>query len=183
MKSIKLIFSTLIIAILCISCSSKPSLQQYYVDNQENNNFIVLDIPSSALNIDKNKLTEKQKDVYNSIGKLNLLGFHKNDDNGAIYDSEKLKIKSILANKSYKTLIKYGSSKQGAIVKYLGTETAIDEVVIFGSDNNRGFVIVRLLGNGINPSQLISLVDVLKNADFDTKQLKGISEIFKNSDS
>ena len=181
MKSIKLICSVLIIGILFISCDSKPSLQKYYVENQENQNFIAVDIPSSALNIDENTLTEKQKKAYNSIGKLNLLGFYKNDDNGSIYETERLKIKSILANDSYKTLIKYGADKQGAIIMYLGSETSIDEVVVFGSDNSKGFIIVRLLGNGINPAQLLNLVEVLKNSDFDSEQLKGISEIFNKN--
>ena len=79
MKSIKNLF-TLIIAILFISCNNKPSLQKYYVDNQENKSFIAIDIPTSALNIDENTLTEKQKEAYNSIGKLNLLGFNKTDE-------------------------------------------------------------------------------------------------------
>ena len=87
--------------------------------------------------------------------------------NSSIYETEKLKVKSILADDSYKTLIKYGADKQGAIIKYLGSETSIDEVVVFGSDNSQGFVIVRVLGNDINPSQLLNLVEVLKNSDFD----------------
>lgn len=179
MKSIKLIFSTLVIAILFTSCDSKPSLQKYYVDNQENQNFIALDIPTSALKLDENILTEKQKKAYKSIGKLNFLGFNKNDTNSSVYESEKLKIKSILADDSYKTLIKYGNNKQGAVVKYLGSDTAIDEVIIFGSDNSQGVGIVRVLGNDMNPSQFLDLVQALENSDFDTEQLKGISDFFK----
>jgi len=179
MKSIKIIFSTLVIAILFTSCDSKSSLQKYYVNNQENQNFIALDIPTSALKLDESRFTEKQKKAYNSIGKLNFLGFNKNDTNSSIYESEKLKIKSILADDSYKTLIKYGNNKQGAVVKYLGNDTAIDEVIIFGSDNSQGFGIVRILGNDMNPSQFLDLVKALENSDFDTEQLKGISEFFK----
>ena len=179
MKSIKNIVTLIIITFFLVSCNNKPSLQKYYVDNQENKSFVAIDIPTSALNIDENTLTEKQKEAYNSIGKLNFLGFNKNDSNSSVYESEKLKIKSILADDSYKTLIKYGADKQGAIIKYLGSETSIDEVVVFGSDNSQGFVIVRVLGNDINPSQLLSLVEALKNSDFDIEQLKGISEFFK----
>ena len=74
MKSIKLIFSTLIITILFTSCNSKSTLQKYYVDNQENRNFIAIDIPTSALKLDESTLTDKQKKAYRSIGKLNFLG-------------------------------------------------------------------------------------------------------------
>lgn len=179
MKSIKLIFSTLIITILFTSCNSKSTLQKYYVDNQENRNFIAIDIPTSALKLDESTLTDKQKKAYRSIGKLNFLGFSKNDTNTSIYESEKLKIKSILTDDSYKTLIKYGNNNQGAIVKYLGSDTAIDEVIIFGSDNSQGFGIVRVLGNDMDPSQFLDLVQAFENSDFDTEQLKGISKFFK----
>ena len=30
--------------------------------------------------------------------------------------------------------MKYGSNKQGAILKYLGEEDAIDEIIVFASD-------------------------------------------------
>jgi len=160
------------------SCNKKPSLQKYYVDNQETLGFLVADIPTSALTINKEELTDNQLQAYKSITKLNFLGFKKNDDNTSIYEVERKKVKQILTNDSYKSLIKYGGSKQSAVVKYLGTETKIDEVIIFGSDDTKGFGIIRVLGNDMNPSKMLELVDVLKKSKLDTLSLKKFSNFF-----
>jgi len=160
------------------SCNKKPSLQKYYVDNQETPDFLVADIPTSVLTIDKEKLTDSQLQAYQSIIKLNFLGFTKNDGNSSIYNTEKNKIKKILSANSYKPLIKYGGNKQGAIVKYLGTETKIDEVIIFGSDDTKGFGIIRVLGDDMNPSKMLELVDVVKKSKIDTLSLKKFSNFF-----
>jgi len=178
MKSIKFIFSVLCITLLLISCNNKPTLQKYYVDNQENQNFMVADFPTSALNITEQSLTKSQLKTYKSVEKLNFLGFKKTTDNNSVYETERTKITQILSDDSYKTLIKYGGDKQGAIIKYLGSETSIDEVIIFASDDTKGFGIVRVLGNNINPSQIIELVDVVKQSNLDTEQLKGIANFF-----
>ncbi|NNF19400.1 MAG: DUF4252 domain-containing protein, partial [Flavobacteriaceae bacterium] len=39
-----------------LSCNSSPSLQEYYVSNSENPNFIALDLPASLLNIEETEL-------------------------------------------------------------------------------------------------------------------------------
>ena len=75
MKSIKNLLAIIIITSLIVSCNNKPSLQKYYVDNQETKDFMVADIPTSILSIDQDELSESQLEAYNSIIKLNFLGF------------------------------------------------------------------------------------------------------------
>jgi len=178
MKSIKFIFSSLIITFLFISCNNKPSLQKYYVDNQENQNFIVVDIPTSILNINITELNTNQLEAFHSIDKLNFLGYKISREDDAIYQTERAKVTKILTDNSYKTLIKYGSDKQGAVIKYLGSETEIDEIVIFGSDDTKGFGIVRILGKDINPTQIIELVEVIKKSKLNTNSLEKIADFF-----
>ena len=178
MKSIKNIISICVISLLLFSCNSKPSLQKYYVENQENQNFMVVDIPTSILNIKIDSLTEKQQKAYKSIKKLNFLGFKKTDSNTSIYQSERQKVKEILNDKAYKSLIKYGRENQGATIKYLGEDTAIDEVVVFGSDNTQGFGIIRVIGNDINPSQVLDLIEVIKKSNPDKDTFKDIANFF-----
>jgi hypothetical protein len=178
MKSIKNLLALIIITSILASCNNKPSLQKYYVDNQETQNFMVADIPTSILNIDQEELSESQLQAYKSIIKLNFLGFKINNDNSSIYEVERKKIKKILSNDSYKSLIKYGGNKQGAIVKYLGSETKIDEVIIFGSDDTKGFGIIRVLGDDMNPSKMLELFDVIKKSKLDTLSIKKIANFF-----
>jgi hypothetical protein len=178
MKSIYTTLSICVVTLVLLSCNSKPSLQKYYVENQENQNFMVVDIPMSILNIKVDSLTEKQKRAFNSIKKLNFLGFKKTDDNSVIYKTERKKVNHILDDVTYKTLIKYSGKNQGAIVKYLGEDEAIDEVVIFGADNAQGFGIVRIIGNNMNPSQVLDLIEVVKKAHPNKDTFKEISNFF-----
>lgn len=178
MKTIKTILSICCITLILLSCNSKPSLQKYYVDNQENQNFMVVDIPTSILNIKIDSLTEKQQKAYKSIKKLNFLGFKKTEENTTTYNTERDKVKHILNDDAYKTLIKYGGKNQGAIVKYLGEDVAIDEVIIFGNDNTQGFGIVRVIGNDMNPAQVLDLIEVVKKSQPDKDALKEIASFF-----
>ena len=178
MRSIKTIITAGLITLLLLSCNSTPSLQKYYVENQENQDFMVVDIPTSILNIKVDSLTEKQQKAYKAIEKLNVLAFKKTDANVATYESERQKVKSILADDTYKTLITYGGNTQGAVVKYLGKDTAINEVIIFGADDTQGFGIVRVLGNDMNPAQLRDLIEVVKKSNPDKDALKDIANFF-----
>lgn len=161
-----------------LSCNSKPSLQKYYVENQENQNFMVVDIPTSILNIKVDSLSKKQQRAYKSIEKLNFLGFKKTDDNLAIYQSERKKVSNILKDDAYKTLIKYGGKNQGAVIKYLGEDSAIDEVIIFGADNTQGFGIIRVIGDDMNPAQVLDLIEVIKSSNPDKDTFKEIANFF-----
>lgn len=178
MKSITSILSICITTCILLSCNNKPSLQKYYVDNQENQNFMVVDIPTSILNIKIDSLTVKQQKAYHSIEKLNFLGFKKTSENTKVYQTESDKVKHILEDDVYKTLIKYGGENQSAVIKYLGKDVAIDEVVIFGTDNSQGFGIIRVIGNDMNPAQVLDLIEVAKKSNPNKDALNGIANFF-----
>lgn len=178
MKSIKNVFSIYLIAFVLLSCNSKPSLQKYYVENQENQNFMVVDIPTSILNVTSDSLTNTQQKAYNSIKKLTFLGFKKTKSNGATYKTERRKVTQILEDDDYKTLITYGAKNQGAIVKYLGEDTAIEEVVLFFADNTQGFGVVRIMGDDMNPAQIHDFIEVVKKSNPNKNALKDIANFF-----
>ena len=96
----------------------------------------------------------------------------------AVYLTESKKVKNILADNAYKPLIKYGGNIQGAVIKYLGSDNAIEEVVIYGTDETKGFGIVRVLGNDMNPAQLIELIEVLKKSKPNSESFKDIAKFF-----
>ena len=78
------------------SCSSTQSLQEYYVDNYENPNFISFDVPTSVLNLEEVDLSATQKEAIGSLKKLNILAFKKTPENAADYATEKMNVKGIL---------------------------------------------------------------------------------------
>ena len=60
----------------------------------------------------------------------------------------------------------------------MGEEDAMDEVVIFASDNEKGFAVFRLLGEKMRPDQMIVLMSSFDYGDLDLSQLSGIGELF-----
>ncbi len=163
-----------------ISCNQGPTLQSYYVDNQETSNFTSIELPTSVVSFDESKLTDDQKEAYNSVKRLSFLGYKLEEGNEAEFMVELEKIRTILKSDKYHELMRMGNNEDGKfVVKYLGSETKIDEVIVFGNANNQGFGIVRVLGKNMQPDKMMTLVDAMQNADFNEDQLKGITEFFK----
>ncbi|MGB5371756.1 MAG: DUF4252 domain-containing protein, partial [Flavobacteriaceae bacterium] len=91
-----------------------------------------IDLPVSLLNMDKADLTNEEREALESLKKLNVLAFKRNDGNTVEYSAEKDKVKAILKNEKFTELMKINTSYGKATLKYLGDEDAIDEVVIYG---------------------------------------------------
>lgn len=169
----------LLVAMLS-SCNQGSSLEHYYVDNQEKPNFFSIDVPTSLLNIDASELSSDQADAYNSIKKLNMLAYKLTAENQSTYDSELAKVKSILNNSKYEELIRGGNPEAGSfIIKFVGDEDDIDEFVLFGNADDKGFAIVRVLGNNMNPNKIMALASVMEKANINDEQLSQFTEFFK----
>lgn len=170
---------TVSILILLSACSSTQSLQEYYVDSSENPNFLSFDVPASILNLAETDLNPKQKEAVESLRKLNVLAFKKSDTNAAEYEVEKTKVKKILANTDYSELMKMNTGYGKATVKFLGEDDAIDEVVIYGNSDEKGFALIRVLGDDMNPAHLAQLLQAIQKSDFKGEGLEKLGELFK----
>lgn len=177
----KLVVATLVLfgIVLVTGCNSSQSLQEYYIDNSENPNFISLDVPTSILNLQESDLDETQLKAYQSLRKLNLLAFKKTADNAAEYTAEKAKVSAILKNKDYKELMKLNSDYGKGVITYLGEDDAIDEVVIYGSSDDKGFALIRVLGDDMNPAHIMQLMQAIQKADYDEEALGEIGKFLK----
>jgi len=161
------------------SCNQGETLQSYYVANQETPDFMSVDLPTSFVQVDKTNFTEEQKEAYKSIDKLNMLLFTSTESNKENYKIELAKVKTILADEKYGELFR-GSTTEGKIViKYIGSEDSIDELIIFAMASDRGFGIARVLGDNMEPSKIITLGDALKNANFEETQIQEFTNFFK----
>lgn len=166
-------------AILLAACSSQQSLQEYYVDNSENPNFIALDVPASILKLNEESLSSSQKEAVESLRKFNMLAFKKTADNVAEYRTEKAKVKEILKDDEFVELMKINSQYGKGVIKYLGDEDAIDEVIIYGDSKDMGFALVRVLGKNMNPAYIVQLMQVLQKSDYDGAALGEIGKFIK----
>ncbi len=166
-------------AVLLTACSSQQSLQEYYVDNSENPNFITIDVPASILKMDEVNLTETQKEAVESLRKFNLLAFKKDEDNEAEYEVERKKVREILKNDEFVELMKINSQYGKGVIKYLGDEDAIDEVIIFGDSKDKGFALIRVLGKDMNPAHIVQLMQAIQKSDYRGEGLGEIGTFLK----
>lgn len=178
MKNIYHIVFLAFIAV-CTACSSTQSLQEYYVDSAENPNFLSIDVPTSILNLEKADLTEKQREALESLQKLNILAFKKTGENLDAYQVEKTKVKAILKNKEFNELMRMNTPYGKATVKYLGDTGAIDEVIVYGDNKEKGFLLVRVLGNDMNPANMMQLLEAIQKSDYKGEGFGQLEDLFK----
>lgn len=178
MKSINKIATVTILTFIVISCSNGPSLQEYYVSKSENPNFISLTIPANVIKFTEVELTTEQRQAYESIEKLNVLAFKIKDTNMVAFKEEKSKVAEILKNKKYQELMRINSGKQTGVVKYIGNDDTIDEVIVFGSDDVNGFALVRVLGKNMKPENMMQLVQAVNTGNINGEGLNELKQFF-----
>lgn len=170
---------TILCSLFLVSCNNEPTLQKYFVENTENKDFIALDVSPSILNVDKTKLSVEQSEALQSFDKINILAFKSNGKNQAQFDSERAKVASILKNEKYQQLMKVGSGKDGASISYVGSDEHIEEFVLFANKKETGFAVIRILGKDMNPTNIMTMISVLKSSNIDMEQLKPLQGLLK----
>lgn len=173
-------YTAIVLLVMLTSCNSKPTLENYFVENTENKNFIQVDVSPSMLNMDKTKLSSEQINALKSFDKMNVLFFKINDKNKSQFESERIKVNKILKDTAtYQQLMKFGSGKEGASVNFVGTDEHISEFVIYGNKSDAGFGIIRVLGKDMNPTTVVSILSALKNSKLNVKELNSITDMLK----
>lgn len=179
-QSIKKLTVLVLIITAFMSCNNGPTLQTYFVDNELKPGFTTFDIPASFINTKNVDLTEQQQKAYESLDKLNVLAFKLNDKNQEAYNNELKNIKTILKDEKYQELIRGGSSVDGKfVIKFLGEIESIDEVIILGNTNDKGFLVARVLGDDMKANDLMSLRNVMDKINFEDTNLNGLTDFFK----
>lgn len=164
-----------LLSLLLFSCKEeKPTLQTYFVDKMEDKNFVNLDVSSSILNLDKAKLSSAEKKALESFDKVNILAFKKDDKNGSSYKTELEQVKKILKDSTFNPLIKVNGVKHNASVMLVGEQNKIDELVLFGNQNEMGFTVIRVLGEDMKPENALEFFNILKKSNIDMKQLQPV---------
>lgn len=173
----KIILSLL--TIIFIACEKEPSLQKYFVEKTESTDFISVDMSPSILNIKPEALTIEQQNALKTFKKMNILAFKMNEKNKASFDGERKEVTEILKNEKYQQLMRFGSGKDGAAVYFVGKDDAIEEFVLYGSQSENGFAVIRILGDKMNPENFMTILEALKKSDINMGELKPLEEIFK----
>jgi len=176
MKSYKFLFATFITAIL-MSCNNEQSLQKYYVENQEDTDFLAHDVPTSMFT-NSESLETDERETLKSIKKINVLALKK-EENPAKFEEEKVKLNEIFKNERYQLLMKYGGGTRKAELYFTGDDDAIDELIVYGYDDEQGLGVARVLGENMNPQKIMELMKSLDGNNIDVEGLKDIGKIFE----
>lgn len=177
---VKLTMVALVAVLSLASCSKVQSLQEYYVENQENGDFILVDIPTSLLGKNSDVLTEEQQKVFKTVRKVNMMAYATKDGDTVKMLTEKNKVKGILETDNYEELMKANSDMGSMRLYFKGKEDAIDEVIFFGADDSKGFMLARLLGDNMNIGDMMKLAQSLEKSDLDVSQFGSVMEVFEN---
>ncbi|MCM4156497.1 DUF4252 domain-containing protein [Gramella sp. AN32] len=166
----------IITALMLFSCNDNKSLQKYYVENQEDSDFLALDVPTSMFT-NAESLDAEQKETLESIKKINVLAM-KAEDNPARFAEEKEKLNEIFTDEKYQLLMKYGGGDKKAALYFTGDDDAIEELIVYGYDNEKGLGIARILGDDMNPAKIAKMLKNLDGKNINVSGLKDIAGIF-----
>jgi len=167
-------FLTIFGVLLVLGCSPELTLQTYFVEHQEVSGFMSVDnTPMSFLNPDKIELTDVQEEAIDSIDKLNMLAYSLKDGTEEEFNAELAKIKTILKAEKYNELMRGGNSSDGKLyIKYIGEDSEIDELIVFGFSPDNGFAIIRVLGDNMELSKIMKLETVVDQFDTENANVK-----------
>ena len=166
-------FSAIFGLFLVLGCSQEVTLQTYFVAHQETHGFMSVDVPISFLNPDEIALSDVQKEAVDSIDKLNMLAYSLNDGSEEEFNAELTTVKTILKADHYNDLMRGGNSTDGKIyIKYIGEDTEIDELIIFGFSSDNGFAIIRVLGNNMELSKIMKLESIIDQFDIENANVE-----------
>ena len=160
-----------------LSCDNSKSLQSYIVEKQQDNKFMKVDFATSLMS-EMDSLPQEQKEILQSIKKMNVIAYKKDEGTEADYAVEKERLAGIFNQEKYKMLGKFKANNQNIKLMYLGEEDAIDEVIVYGRDDEKGLAVFRLLGDDMNPNDAVKILNMLEKGDLDLSQLTGLEEVF-----
>jgi hypothetical protein len=165
-------YIVVVVVFMLVSCNNESSLQKYFVENSESSDFIAVDLGSSIINTEKMTLSKEDKEALKSFEKMNIIAFKKDSLNEEKYELESKKVKNLLKAEKYQELMRMGSGNSGGAIYFVGEEEHIDEFVLFANGKENGFAVVRILGNDMNPNQIMNLISLMQKSNVDLDQLK-----------
>lgn len=168
-RSLILIF----LSVCCISCGEE-SLQKYLVKKQDDPKFLKVDLSPKLLEGKNNALSEDSKEALKNIKKINVVAYPLKDNPKEEFNSERAKIESILSQERYMELTRIKNPEWNVEISYTGSESVIDELVVYAQSEQHGFAVFRLLADHLKPEEIAPIIQVAAKGEFD---FSGISEL------
>ena len=116
-NSIKALSIAILGLVMLAACNNQKTIQEYYVEKQESNDFIAIDLPASIVDVSENA-SEETKETLKTIKKLNVLAFKLDEDNRAEFDKEQMEVKQILKGDRYNELMRMKHEGMNIVINY-----------------------------------------------------------------
>lgn len=171
--------ASIAIIFLLSSCNKEPSLQKYYVNHMNDEEFLSVDVSTNMLFSRLNDVSDETKKSLGTIKKANILAYPINGENDFRYKREKDKVLKLLDKDDYELLARFTSSKGNVEIRYLGTPESIKEIVAMVYSDQKGFALVRLLGKDMNPTSISRIIKAQKKGDLEM-DLNAFKDVFKS---
>ena len=154
-------------AIVLSSCQTN-SLQSFMVDHKGDENFISLDFSLKTFVDNFDNLTPEQQAVFEDVRKVNFLAFKKDQTNAEAYD-EKRNILMDILNDEFKDNQLMSVNTDGNQMKMYADnlDEKVKEIVVYAGNADKGFLVMRLLGDNLNPSNFYKLMQMSEEMNFD----------------
>lgn len=150
----------------------------YFVEKTEDPNFLVVDVPSSILDLADLSLDNVQQEALSSFQKFNILAYKKQGENDPRFGQEQKRLSYILSSDKFNELISISDKKVSGKILYQGQENAVSEVIIYGVVSAQGLLVVRALGNNMDPQKIATLVPVLNRIDIQEDAFESLKNFF-----
>ena len=113
---------------------------------------------------------------------MNFLALPIKESTKTRYVSEVQSINEVLSSDQYATLMKMDIEGTRMVLKYLGEEDDIDEIIVFTSNKERGLVLTRILGDNMKPESIVKLANTLDKEDIGLNAFRSIvsGDVIKN---
>ena len=149
------------------SCESKMTLQRYFYEAQENNDFMIVELPASLLGSSLNELSKKQRATVASVRKVSAI-VYKDSTRSEFLEEQRKIINAFLAHDGFEPLFAARMTDEAQVsIQVKGSIDQIDEAVFFGYADDQGFVLARVLGDKMNPAAFLELATTLEESEFE----------------
>lgn len=139
------------------------------VDHKSDDNFLSIDFSLRTFVDNFDDLPQEKKQLFEDINKVNFLAFRKNETNSTSYTEKREQLLGILSNEFEGNQLMSVNAEEGIIKMYAdNVEDNAEEIIIFASSEDKGFMVFRLLGNDLNPSNFYKIMTMSDEMNFDS---------------
>jgi len=99
------------------------------------------------------------------------LVYHSPEGASDRFTKEEEEVTAVLNNSKYQDLISAHTPMGSGTIMFLGAESTIDEFLAFGSDLKQNFILIRVLGDNMNPKHIKPFITALQQSDINEEEL------------